>query len=109
MDARLDVVSDVPPARLGRFLPRGAAAVVEQALADRRVVLVNGARQCGKSTLAAEIADARGGQWRSLDRATTRQAASFDPTEFVANDDLMVIDEIQRVPELLLAIKESVA
>jgi uncharacterized protein len=69
--------------------------------------VVNGARQCGKSTLAAEIADARGGEWRSLDRAATRQAASFDPTEFVANEDLMVIDEVQRVPELLLAIKES--
>jgi 5-methylcytosine-specific restriction endonuclease McrA len=101
-------MSHVPPSPIGRILPRRAAAVVEQALADTRVVLVNGARQCGKSTLAAEIADARGGQWRSLDRAATRQAASFDPTEFVANDDLMVIDEIQRVPELLLAIKESV-
>jgi predicted AAA+ superfamily ATPase len=32
----------------------------------------------------------------------------FDPTEFVADTDLMVIDEVQRVPELLLAIKESV-
>jgi AAA domain len=56
----------------------------------------------------AEVADTRGCQWRSLDRAATRQAAHFDSTEFVANEDLMVIDEIQRVPELLLAIKESV-
>jgi predicted AAA+ superfamily ATPase len=101
-------MSHVPPSPIGRILPRRATAVVEQALADTRVVLVNGARQCGKSTLAAEIADARRGQWRSLDRAATRQAANFDPTEFVANEDLLVIDEIQRVPELLLAIKESV-
>jgi uncharacterized protein len=101
-------MSHVPPSPIGRILPRRATAVVEQALADTRVVLVNGARQCGKSTLAAEIADARQGQWRSLDRAATRQAANFDPTEFVANEDLLVIDEIQRVPELLLAIKESV-
>jgi len=101
-------MTHVPPSPIGRILPRRAAAVVEQALADTRVVLVNGARQCGKSTLAAEIAEARGGRWRSLDRAATRQAANFDPTEFVANEDLLVIDEIQRVPELLLAIKESV-
>jgi uncharacterized protein len=45
---------------------------------------------------------------RSLDRAATRQAAEFDPTEFVADADTMVIDEVQRVPELFLAIKETV-
>jgi uncharacterized protein len=81
---------------------------VEDALADTRVVLINGARQSGKSTLVAEIASTREMQWRSLDRAVTRQAAEFDPTEFVANADLMVIDEVQRVPELFLAIKETV-
>lgn len=48
------------------------------------------------------------GQWRSLDRTATRQAANFDPTEFVAHEDLLVVDEVQRVPELLLAIKDSV-
>jgi hypothetical protein len=37
-----------------------------------------------------------------------RQAALADPTGFVDFRDLMVIDEIQRVPELLLAIKEQV-
>jgi len=81
---------------------------VEQALADTRVVLVNGARQSGKSTLVAQIGDARAAEWRSLDRAATRQAAAFDPTEFVADVEFMVIDEVQRVPELLLAIKETV-
>jgi predicted AAA+ superfamily ATPase len=81
---------------------------VEEALGDTRVVLVNGARQCGKSTLVAQIGAVRGAEWRSLDRAATRQAAQFDPTEFVAGAGAMVIDEVQRVPELLLAIKESV-
>jgi hypothetical protein len=38
----------------------------------------------------------------------TRQAAQVDPTEFVALSENMVIDEVQRVPELLLAIKEQV-
>ncbi len=98
----------VPQSPLGRILPRHASAIVEAALADTRVVLINGPRQCGKSTLAAEIASTRDAQWRSLDRAATRQAAEYDPTEFVANADLMVIDEVQRVPELLLAIKEVV-
>lgn len=93
---------------IGRILPRKAAAAVEEALDDTRVVLVNGARQCGKSTLVAKIGGRRGAEWRSLDRAATRQAAVFDPTEFVLGADAMVIDEVQRVPELLLAIKETV-
>ncbi|MGH3743178.1 MAG: AAA family ATPase, partial [Micromonosporaceae bacterium] len=93
---------------LGRILPRRAANAVREALADTRVVLVNGARQCGKSTLVSRIGHEHGAVWRSLDRAETRESARYDPTEFVAGDSAMVIDEIQRVPELLLAIKETV-
>lgn len=77
-------------------------------MGDTRVVLINGARQCGTSTIARTIGADRGGLWRSLDRAVTRQAAEFDPTSFVREETLMVIDEVQRVPELLLAIKEVV-
>jgi uncharacterized protein len=98
----------VPESPIGRILPRHATELVETALDDTRVVLVNGARQSGKSTLVAKIAGSRGGEWRSLDRATTRQAAQFDPTEFVVGATVMVIDEVQRVPELLLAVKEAV-
>lgn len=102
------VTGRVPSSPLGRILPRHASVAVHEALADTRVVLINGARQCGKSTLVAKVGDAHGAVWRSLDRATTRQAAAYDPTEFVNSDQPMVIDEVQRVPELLLAIKESV-
>lgn len=93
---------------LGKILPRRAATAVENALADTRVVLVNGARQCGKSTLVTQISRTRLAEWRSLDQAAIREAARVDPTEFVAGADLMVIDEVQRVPELLLAIKATV-
>lgn len=95
-----------PP--LGEVLQRRAEGLVREAMADTRVVLVNGARQCGKSTLAAVVARDSGAQWRSLDSATWRQAAINDPTEFVAGSSALVIDEVQRVPDLLLAIKESV-
>ena len=95
---------------IGRILPlpRHAAAVATEALADTRVVLVNGARQCGESTLVAQLRTERGAEWRSLDRAATRESAHHDPTGFVAGSGPMVIDEVQRVPELLLAIKETV-
>jgi uncharacterized protein len=54
------------------------------------------------------VAKGRDAEWRNLDAAVTRQAAAADPDGFVDSAGLMVIDEIQRVPELLLAIKEQV-
>ena len=104
----MTVMAAAPQSPIGRILPRHAAVAVREALDDTRVVLVNGARQCGKSTLVAQIGSERGAEWRSLDRVATRQAAVFDPTEFVRGADPLVIDEVQRVPELFLAIKEAV-
>lgn len=102
-------VVHVPQSPIGRILPRRAAARVSEALSDTRVVLVNGARQCGKSTLVAQVGQQRGGaHWRSLDRAATRESALVDPADFVRHDGLLIIDEVQRVPDLLLAIKEEV-
>jgi hypothetical protein len=98
----------VNPTPLGKLLTRHAEPSVSEALADTRVVLVTGARQSGKSTLVAVVAKGRNAEWRNLDTATTRQAAIADPTGFVDSGELMVIDEIQRAPELLLAIKEQV-
>lgn len=101
-------MAQVPRSPLGRILPRHATTAVTDALADTRVVLVNGARQCGKSTLVARLGAERGAEWRSLDHTATRESARYDPTGFVAGDGPIVIDEVQRAPELLLAIKETV-
>src|ERR1700677_3791090 len=87
-------------------VPRRAQSLVSEALEDTRVVLVNGARQAGKSTLTRLTADSRPGTvLRLLDDAATLRAAQDDPTGFVEHDGLMVIDEIQLAPELLRAIK----
>lgn len=93
---------------LGRAVPRRAESLVCAALEDTRVVLVNGARQSGKSTLVRLVAKGRDAQWRDLDTALIRQAAMDDPDGFVDEPGLMVIDEIQRVPSLLLSIKAEV-
>jgi len=93
---------------MGRLVVRHAEMAVREALCDTRVVLVNGARQCGKSTLVAQLARERGAQWFSFDRADTLRAAVSDPTTFVRAANPMVIDEVQRVPQILLAIKEVV-
>src|SRR5450756_1690092 len=80
-----------------------------EALADTRVVVVNGARQVGKSTLAELIAASYpGARELYLDDQAVRAAAEADPTAFVRHDGLLMIDEIQRAPELLLAIKREV-
>ncbi|HEY1916573.1 MAG TPA: ATP-binding protein [Streptosporangiaceae bacterium] len=93
-------------ATLSELVPRRAQGLVSEALEDTRVVLVNGARQAGKSTLTRVAVDGRPGTIvRLLDDATTLRAARDDPAGFVEHDALMVIDEIQLAPELLRAIK----
>ncbi|MFC5946534.1 ATP-binding protein, partial [Micromonospora harpali] len=91
------------------YVPRRATALVTEALADTRVVVINGARQVGKSTLA-ELVLRQGpnGVARFLDDPVTRAAAIEDPVRFVRHDGLMLIDEVQRVPDLWLAIKHLV-
>ena len=78
-------------------------------MADTRVVVLNGARQTGKSTLARIVAaDFHDAEFRYLDEAPVRAAAQADPSLFVRHDGLLVIDEVQRVPDLFLAIKHEV-
>lgn len=64
----------------------------------------------GKSTLVERIAGGRlGATVLTLDDAATRDAAGADPTGFIVDRSTpLVIDEVQRVPELLLAIKARV-
>ncbi|MEU8145322.1 ATP-binding protein [Nonomuraea sp. NPDC048901] len=91
------------------YLPRRAASLVYDALEDTRVVVVNGARQVGKSTLAERVLrHVPGSVARFLDDPVTRLAANKDPVRFVRHDGLMLIDEVQRVPDLWLAIKHVV-
>jgi predicted AAA+ superfamily ATPase len=91
------------------LVPRHAQALVSEALADTRVILVNGARQAGKSTLTRlASAGVSATTLRLLDDPATLRAAQDEPTEFVEHDGLMVIDEIQLVPELLRPIKVKV-
>jgi uncharacterized protein len=94
---------------MGVYLPRKASDLVLEALSDTRVVVVNGARQVGKSTLAAAVLDGLPASTaRYLDNPLTRAAAQEDPVGFVRHENLMLIDEVQRVPDLWLAIKALV-
>lgn len=88
---------------------RNIGEYLHTALGDTPVVLLNGARQAGKSTLVTGIASAFGGQYRTLDDATQLSAAVTDPAGFLANSkDLTIIDEVQKAPDLFPAIKREV-
>jgi predicted AAA+ superfamily ATPase len=93
-----------------RLYPRYVRARIVEALGDTRVVMVMGARQVGKSTLTRSIAEREHpADILTLDDRTTRLAANEDPTAFVGGlRRPALIDEVQRAPDLLLAIKESV-
>ncbi len=82
---------------------------IRQALTDTPVVLLNGARQTGKTTLAQAIAQKTGAQYFTLDDAATLALAAGDPTGFIRNlPHAVVLDEIQKAPELFPAIKLEV-
>ena len=88
---------------------RHALRLVEETLADTPITVVQGARQVGKSTLVRQVLGERDVRVLSLDSAPVCNAAKADPGAFVRQSDgLLVIDEVQRVPELILAIKDSV-
>lgn len=87
--------------------PRFAESALKTALADTRIVLLSGPRQSGKTTLARKVAQG-GMSFLTFDDTSTLTAALNDPVGFIRGLDRAVIDEIQRVPELLLAIKSSV-
>lgn len=91
------------------FQPRHVEANVRAALETFRVVQIVGARQVGKTTLARRI----GGTERvfvSMDERATREQAEADPAGFLDGfgQQPLLIDEVQRVPELYLAIKRIV-
>ena len=74
------------------------------ALQNRRVVILVGPRQGGKTTLAKTLVKTlmpMQSDYRTLDDLTLLEAARSDPQAFVKrNAELMIIDEVQRVPEL---------
>lgn len=91
--------------------PRHIAPLLADALSDTPVVLINGARQSGKSTLVQSLADPAKGarQYLTLDDAVVLNAVKSDPAGFINGlQGAVTLDEVQRAPELFLAIKAAV-
>jgi predicted AAA+ superfamily ATPase len=97
---------------MAEIFERRARPLVIESLVHARIVFIAGARQVGKTTLVSDVARPDGDQpmgLLTLDDRATREAARDDPTGFVAGlGGATVIDEIQRAPDLLLALKRAV-
>ena len=92
------------------MIPRHITSSILDALADTPVVFLNGARQTGKSYLAKWLASGPyPARYITLDEIGALSAAREDPTGFLAGlNGPVILDEVQRVPELFLAIKAEV-
>lgn len=91
------------------LIGRHASAVASELLEHFPGLVIEGARQVGKSTLASQIAEPDA-VVLNLDHEQTRAAAAADPAGLVAEagERQLVIDEIQRLPELTLAVKAAI-
>ena len=88
---------------------RHITPLLQEALADTPVALLNGARQTGKSTLIQSLAASEGRRYFTLDDQAVLAAATSDPAGFIAGiNGAFALDEVQRAPALFLAIKAAV-
>jgi uncharacterized protein len=92
------------------LVPRHLLDIALEAATGFRVVVINGPRQAGKSTLLQLIHDRVGGDLITLDDRNALRAARTDPTGFVAErDQPLLIDEVQRGGDpLVVAVKAAV-
>ena len=89
------------------ILSRFAIERLRVALGDTPAVLLNGPRQCGKTTLVQQLASERR-PYLTLDDETVLAAAQADPAGLLRGLEGAVIDEVQRSPALLRALKLAI-
>lgn len=96
--------SESAPALLARAARRALAA----ALRVMPVVVVLGARQTGKTTLVRSYPALAARPYLTLDDLSVRLQAEADPEALVSRAPALVLDEVQRAPGLLIAVKRAV-
>ncbi len=90
---------------------RYVTETIVEALEDTPVIVLNGARQTGKSTLCQQLIEDGifDAQLVTLDDLTTLSAAQADPLAFLQGlEPHVILDEVQRAPQLFLSIKKLV-
>ncbi len=90
------------------YLPRDITRTILAALQAMPVIVLTGMRQTGKSTFLQNQSELTHRRYVSLDDFAQLAAAKANPEDFIAGDTPITIDEAQRCPELLIAIKRAV-
>jgi len=98
----IHAVNDYP------ILPRILTGPLTSLSRSMPVVVVTGARQTGKSTLVRELAPGDERPYLTLDRIEVLAQARDEPDQLVRRGERIILDEVQRAPELLLAVKRAV-
>lgn len=90
------------------YLPRHAAGLLRRALEVSPVVVLMGARQSGKSTLVRSEPFLSDRLYLTLDDLGVQERAATAADDLVRSAPLLTLDEVQREPDLILAIKRAV-
>src|SRR5260370_15989032 len=90
------------------YRPRELTPLLREALGSLPVVVVTGLRQAGKTTLLATDPAFAGRRYLTLDDLAALEAAQRDPEALIAGEEPVTVDEVQRCPGLLLAVKRAV-
>jgi uncharacterized protein len=94
--------------RIPAILPRAAGPALTEALTSFPAVVVIGARQTGKSTLVQTLPALADRLYLTLDDFDLRDQAGRDPASILARGETLIIDEVQRAPDVLLAVKQAI-
>lgn len=100
--AAVNPLSNPPTA----FIERHVTELIRVSMQDTPAVLVKGPRQCGKTTLVRQFNE--GMTYLTLDDPSVLAAARQNPLNLIKKLDRAILDEVQRAPELLLALKLSI-
>jgi len=90
------------------YLPRHLESVLAKALSTFPVVVLTGARQTGKTTLARRMGEGSTRRYYTLDDLEILDRARQQPEVLVRSATQLTLDEVQRAPDLLLAVKRVV-
>jgi len=90
------------------YRPRELSSLLIKALENMPVVVVTGMRQAGKSTMFLNHPGLKERRYISLDDFAQLEAARKNPESLLGKGEAITIDEAQRCPELLIAVKQAV-
>lgn len=90
------------------YLDRWITPSLQEASRDHAVIVLTGARQVGKSTLLLNAEPFRDWRYHSMDEFAVLAQARNDPDALWAGTDRVILDEVQKAPDLLVAVKRAV-